>query len=306
MTRVMLLIVALAAAAGLAASTDRPQRGLERGGQIALGSVAEIGAARIEAARDTVPVVVTFTAGEYAFGAPPTVPAGLVTLRLDNRGKEPHHMQLFKLEDGKSFKDFAEAMHAAQPGTPLPKWIRRAGGPGGVMPGNQSNATQTLDAGSFAAVCFVSAPDGMPHFLKGMMQPLEIATVEDAAEGDEPRSDLTLHLSEYDFHFTKPVTAGEHTIRVEAAGKQPHDVQIWRLGPGQTVADFTAWLEGGEQGPPPGEGWIGGVSGLEAGDHALITATFEPGNYALICFEADEGDRRPHFLHGMVKQLTVS
>src|SRR5919205_417196 len=58
------------------------------------------------------PPVIDIMASDYAFDAPDTLPAGLVTVRLMNHGQEPHHAQLLRLNDGVSFDDFAAALEA--------------------------------------------------------------------------------------------------------------------------------------------------------------------------------------------------
>jgi hypothetical protein len=37
-----------------------------------------------------------------------------------------------------------------------------------------------------------------------------------------------------------------------------------------------------------------------------FTADFVPGKYALICFLPDAKDGKPHFMHGMVQEVTVN
>ncbi|HUR94332.1 MAG TPA: hypothetical protein VMY76_07100, partial [Gemmatimonadales bacterium] len=46
------------------------------------------------------PPVVTVEANDFALAVPATVPAGVVTFRLVNHGKEAHHAQLVRLENG--------------------------------------------------------------------------------------------------------------------------------------------------------------------------------------------------------------
>ena len=49
----------------------------------------------------------TFSASDYRFEGPDRIPAGQTTVRLRNRGKEPHQLQLLKLDDGKSPADLS-------------------------------------------------------------------------------------------------------------------------------------------------------------------------------------------------------
>ena len=81
---------------------------------------------------------------------------------------------------------------------------------------------------------------------------------------------------------------------------------IAALTPGKTLQDFIAWEAGGEKGPLPTGRWLGGVTTLDVGGHAQFTTTFAPGSYLLLCFWPDAKDGKPHIMHGMAKQITVS
>ena len=252
------------------------------------------------------PNVVTITAADYAFAVPETVPAGLTTLRLVNQGKELHHASLIRLKDGKTVADFQSGLQAAmQSHAPPPPWISFAGGPNAVTPGDTGTVTQTLEPGTYVFVCWIPSPDGTPHIMKGMMHPMVVAAAQ-APAATEPAARLSIKLTDYDFAFSEPLTAGTHTVRVENAGAQPHEIVITALPPGKTLQDFMAWEKGGEKGPLPTGNWLGGVAALDAGGHAQFTTTFAPGNYLLLCFWPDAKDGKPHIVHGMAKQITVS
>jgi len=55
---------------------------------------------------------------------------------------------------------------------------------------------------------------------------------------------------------------------------------------------------------PPGAP-VGGTTPMAQGEENLITLDFTPGEYGLICFAPDAKDGKPHFVHGMVSQLTI-
>jgi hypothetical protein len=44
---------------------------------------------------------------------------------------------------------------------------------------------------------------------------------------------------------------------------------------------------------------------MAKGAAAYVTIDFTPGDYALVCFLPDAKDGKPHFTHGMVKQIHV-
>src|SRR2546426_12834058 len=121
------------------------------------------------------PNVVTIPATDYAFGVPDTIPAGLTTFRLVNRGKELHHASLVRLGDGKTVADFQAGLAAAMKShAPPPSWMTFAGGPNAVTLGDTGVAMQMLEPGAYVFVCWIPSLDGVPHVMKGMMHPLVV------------------------------------------------------------------------------------------------------------------------------------
>src|SRR5262245_34825627 len=253
-------------------------------------------------AAQTAPTVVTITATDYTFGAPDTVPAGLVTMHLVDAGMEPHQVVVMRLDSGKTMADLSTMM--SNPDAPIPAWLSFPIGVSVIAPGDTGNATALLTPGLYAMACFVSSADGAPHVAKGMVRPFIVAASA-ATPAPEPTADITITEKDYEFVISAPITAGTHTIRVENAGPQVHEVAISMLAPGKSVADLQAYITGGMKGAPPGKP-IGGVTGPDPGGHQTFTATFTPGNYVIICLVPDKTDAKPHVAHGMLKEFKVS
>ena len=136
------------------------------------------------------PAVVTITARDFAFDAPDTVIAGATVIQLVNKGTELHHIQVARLDSGKTAGDLAAAMK--NPGPP-PAWFVEIGGPNAVVPGASSETTVSLTPGNYVLLCFIPSADGMPHLMKGMVRPL---TVVPATNGVAllPRGDAAITL----------------------------------------------------------------------------------------------------------------
>lgn len=247
--------------------------------------------------------VAVFTATEYAFSGPDTLSAGATTFRMVSAGQELHHLTLVRFDDGHTLEEFLAALGS---GGPPPAWAHFAGGPNPPVPGEASEATAVLTPGSWAMVCLVPAPDGMPHLMKGMGKAFTV--VASSAPAAEPEAQIVMTLREYDFDLSAPLTAGTHTIRVENGGTQDHEVALVRLEAGKTAQDMAAYVDGMEAGtaagPPPGAP-MGGIAGMAVGGRNWFTVTLTPGEYALLCFVPDSGDGRLHTHHGMAKQFTV-
>ncbi len=240
----------------------------------------------------------TITASDFSYAAPEETPAGLTTIRLVNQGPSMHHVQLVRLADGKRLDDLLAALK----GEAFPEWATVAGGPAPPEVGKVSTGIQMLEPGTYALLCFIPSPDGMPHVMKGMSRELRVVGPSPAAS-KEPEADAVVKLVDYDFELSAPLTPGRSVLRVENAGPQPHEIAIVRLNPGTTPEQIAAWGMK-QEGPMPGT-IHGGVSGIMPGTHVFVELDLPPGDYGLLCFLPDAKDGKPHFVHGMAKRTTV-
>lgn len=245
------------------------------------------------------PNVVHIKTTDFAFELPDTIPAGLTTFHLMNEGPDWHHASLVRLDDGHTMADVQAAFTSDEE----PSWAHALGGPNAPFAGGTAQVTMNLEPGNYVLLCFVPGPDGVPHVAKGMMRALTVVP-SDAPTGPLPESDLTVTLSDYDFAMSAPVSAGKQVIRFENTAAQPHELWFAKLAPGTTAEQLMAWFEKPEGPPPFTES--GGIGALEAGQVQVMTHDFTPGDYALICWIPDATDKRPHFMHGMLKQITVA
>jgi len=264
---------------------------------LAVGAVAALTA---YAPTATKPNVVTITATDFTFDAPDTIAAGLTTIRLVNKGPGIHHAVLIRMDEGKTTDDVLAALK--QQGPP-PSWMHEVPGPNAPAPGKEANVTVVLPAGNYTLLCFVDVPDKVPHVMKGMVRSLTVAPSYGAARAVLPAASITMTLKDYGFDLSKPLRAGHRVIRVTNTAQQPHEVELVRLAPGKKTQDVLAWLDKMD-GPPPGEP-LGGVVGVEPGASANMAVDLTPGTYSLICFLPDAKDGKPHFMHGMTREVAV-
>lgn len=249
-------------------------------------------------ARD--PQLLSVVARDYSFEAPEKIGAGATTIRLVNHGPEMHHVQLIRLEGGRTVADLMEALKSNPHGPPA--WVTWIGGPNVPAPGQSSSAIIDLTPGSYAFVCVIPSKDGVPHLMKGMIRPLTV-TPAAGRPAPMPTADVKMDLVDYGFRLDKPLTAGKQLIKVTVDAPQAHEVLLAKLAPGKSAMDLLKWLEK-EEGPPPGMP-VGGTSVIAKGGTNLIPVDLTPGNYALICFAPDHKDGKPHFVHGMVREIVV-
>lgn len=243
--------------------------------------------------------VVTITTTDYAFQAPDTVSAGLVELRLVNRGPGLHHVWLVRLDPGHRAVDVLKGFHE---GRPTPAWAHDLGGPNVPAAGQPSVVVVTLAPGRYGLLCFIPDPDRVRHLMKGMVK--ELTVVGPARSGAPPRPTVTVKLVDYGFMLSAPLRAGHQVIAVRNEGTQSHMLVFLRLEPGKKPADYVRWAERRE-GPPPAR-TFGGTTGLAPGMLNTIEIDLKPGEYGLMCFGPDAADGKPHVAHGMIRQIRVS
>lgn len=247
------------------------------------------------------PPVVTVVAHDFAFSPPSAspVPAGPVTFRLINAGKELHMMGVVWLGTH-TFREFVAAVQGDST-FPGPYEV---GGPNAVAPGDTSYATVILPPGHVALACWVVGEDGKMHVTKGMIAPLEVAPTGGRAAA-EPEGDVAVTLRDYAIDLSRAPAPGRRTFRVENRGPAEHDVQLFRLEPGATMADVGAWLRHPGKGSPRARP-LGGMVGIERGHHGWFTADLAPGDYVLVCWIPGEKGV-PHYAgHGMSRRFRVA
>ena len=288
-----------------------PQAGNQGAGTTAPQAVAPVPGAKVgspapvlkAAAPAPVAGEVTFLASEYTFTGSSSVAAGWTPIRLINQGREVHHLALLRLAEGRTLEDFQTAFQSDEQ---LPADLfEEAGGPASVGPGDSSLAIVNLQPGTYIAADFIPDPQGVTHIVQGMWSGFTV-TAATGPPTPEPSVAVTIEGIDSAFRISGDIPAGAQTIRFTNQGQQAHEVEVVRLQPGTSAADYLAAVETDLNAPAPGQR-LGGLSAIEPGDHGYFVADFTAGTYALICFLPDVTDPQltPHYAKGMVQEVTV-
>ena len=241
-------------------------------------------------------------ATDYQFDAPDQVDAGLVNIRLFNRGKDLHHVLVIKVDRLDRIAQISDMLRANDWSVP---WMHAMGGPEAVSAGGVSSASLVLEPGRYVLACVVASPAShRGHFMDGMIR--ELSVVKPAAGSGVaqlPTADIKLKLYEWNFTLDGPLNAGRRTIQVENGGEFEHQVWMVRLLAGKSAEQAVRWTQE-RKGPPPFEP-VGGTTGIAPKRAVNITMDLLPGDYALLCGLFNPLSKRAHAAHGMIKPLRV-
>lgn len=245
---------------------------------------------------------VTFDAMDYSYTLPDTIVGGPVTLVMRNAGKEAHHAQFFKLNTGITFEQFAAALQQGQ--GPALAMVSEQGGTGALDPGtNTESVSVTLDPGNYVVMCFLTGPDGVPHFAKGMIKPLQVTAPSTTTPATRPNTPVTITLR--DFAFDSPDSLPSGTWGITNNGPQPHELQVAKLQSGGSANDVLNFFSTPVPSGPPTFQSVGGFQGIDPNRSGTLTLNLQPGDYAFYCAIPDPSNGLRHLQEGMLKQVSV-
>lgn len=249
----------------------------------------------------------TFIATEYAYEGPQSIPGGWSRLTLDNQGKLPHDLILARLDEGKTLDDVMAALEAEGP----PEWAQLYGSVT-AEPGQSTSYVVKLTPGNYVLLSFGQAEDGPPDAAQGMIATLTVTEVQaEVAEADLPQADAEISMADYTFVVNNKIEVGEQMLRVNNTGKELHEVVIYRLKEGVSMANFRALLEkdmNGEDTSAEEDLTFEYVMNtmISPGVSMYMALNFEPGNYVFVChLPSPEHEMQPHFALGMIQEVKV-
>jgi hypothetical protein len=207
----------------------------------------------------------------------------------------------------------AEASPVAEGGEeegPLPTFIYQSRFAGGTVAPAGMSGQAVIDLGPGEWILWGDDPEAP--------QPPVVFTVTGEMPTDLPEPDADIDVTYIDFgiSFEGALTAGEHVLRIENMGAQPHFMFVAK-GPdtmtNEQIADLLAWEMEGAAGTPPDVGFDPdtdlmdvGYSGTQSiGTVTWITLSLEPGTFLAACFFPTAGEGIPHAYHGMHTVFTV-
>lgn len=244
-------------------------------------------------------------ATDAAFEAPAEVPAGLRHIFFENHGAEIHESMLVKLQSGTSADDYVAQVKR---GALFPTGGRDYSGPGLTSPGESTELWTRLDPGNYILICWNDTGNDW----HATTRPVHPFVVSETVVNDEvPPEDLVVKLVDYRFELSKDLQKGVQVLRIETPGPSMHEMDIFRLHPGKTVADLHQWRKNSGPGPPPFDSLGGALDSHDIRRVIWLRRNFSPGHYLLHCempLPANAQTTTKHLTHqdlGMVREIEV-
>jgi hypothetical protein len=115
----------------------------------------------------------TVTLVDFTFAPSAPFTAGHHLIKVENKGTQPHELELVRLGEGKTMDDLAkwgQTLEGPLPGTSL-------GGAAPMVPGQVEYFPVDLTPGNYVLLCFLPDPtkNNMPHMAEGMVRAFTIS-----------------------------------------------------------------------------------------------------------------------------------
>jgi hypothetical protein len=249
---------------------------------------------------------VTFTATEYAYEGPESIPSGLTRLELVNNGEREHSLWAIRLDEGKTFEDIMGVFATMETDPQMPEWLTWYGGVN-AGPGATSAYTIDLAPGSYTLLSFGEDEEGVPDALRGLQTTLIVTEAEDNG-ATPPVADLRMELVDFSFVIDGEPKSGPQIVEFTNTGMEAHEMALFKLEEGVTIENILDFMMAEDEaaGPPP-FAFLGGAAPMDPGMTAWYEVDLDAGNYGLLCFLPSVANGgAPHIMLGMTAQMTVN
>jgi hypothetical protein len=242
-----------------------------------------------------------------SFDAPASAEAGLVTVKLTNKGTPPHGLQFIQYTGDHTVADVKKQL--ASNSNVIPDWIKLPGGVNGVPAGQTGEATLNLPEGNYVivdAAALGGQSSGPPA-----MSTIKLTGGE---TGDLPSTDAQVTADSVgDDEFKWDISglkSGKNDVTFDSKGEDTVHIIIAAPVKGKAPALDQIEKDLASNGPPPPYVDTSGIQStalLDGGDAQTLSLDLKkPGQYIFFCPLTDrDGKGKPHDQEGLLSVETV-
>lgn len=244
----------------------------------------------------------TVIATDSALQTPPSVPAGITTLRLQLAGKTRRDLTLHRVPAGTP----PETVARGAAGRPE-RWFEQASFGGPAVPRDSApdaNATVDLRPGRYVLVSYEVDSAGRPRGDRYLWRDVTIIAGSVLIPARFAVPDAMIKLKDARIDVTGVLKTGQRTLQFDNVGARPHDAVIGRLKPGKTVADVARWdRDRNDEAPFV---YVGGLTPMSAFVTAQTRLTLQSGMHVVFCTTKHTGERERDYKRGVLASFKVN
>jgi hypothetical protein len=239
--------------------------------------------------------VIRLIGTEFKYQMPDTIPAGYNLIRLINIGKIWHEAAIFKfISDTFSIQQYVDS---ANKGIDFPSCAVDIGGPGMTVANDSNEVILNFTPGKYGIVCTIDH-----HMMAGMYKEFYVVN-KNSTYNIPPKEDNMLILTDTIFTFLKPVTEGEHLIKIINTGHQYHEVDFIKLNAGKTKDDYINWFHNRSNDPSGAP--VGGTLDFYPGNAVWLPINLKKGDYYLSCMIPNVATGKAHLDMNVNKEFSI-
>jgi hypothetical protein len=248
----------------------------------------------------------------YALEGIKAIPAGPVRIDFTTQARGEHQIQLVRVDGDHSEAEVRKILLAED--AAVPDWLHAAGGVTGVRSAAGRSTTEILPPGRYYALDDDRQGEPVPSAAeRGAFATFEVTG--EAQSASLPKTTATVNATDTADHKhsyeVSGLKVGVNTVLFRNESKEElHHIVIFKLQPGRTAQDAKTFLmtQGKAPGPPPVDFENGDSTAILDQKTEMVTTLNlrKAGDYVMVCFVPDrDGKGKPHFLEGMIKQVSV-
>lgn len=244
--------------------------------------------------------VLTVIARDTALDAPPSVPAGLTTVRILLQGKARRDLVIHRIPAGTT----AETLVRGAAGRPA-RWFEQWSFGGPSVPRDSApdaGVTMELRPGRYVLVSYEMDAAGRPRGDRFLWREVSAFAGSVLIPGRLPVPDATFKVKDARIDVLGSMRPGQRTLQIENLGSVPHEILIGRLKPGKTVADVRGWNR--DHGEPPFV-YVGGLTPMSPGRTAQTRLVLQNGVHVVLCTMRSARARDLDYQRGVLATFTV-